>query len=465
MVDEDLLLGLVNLGLVPHTMDSGAPKDDDAYGDGMFMPTDASISAVANIIETFKLYDKPSFTSIVELKSFLLDPANLIDPPTAPRLIALANWFVYNKPPPRSMEEIVESKKKRQSSGKSPVQVKALEMPTFSGEFFDWAAWKEGAEIYFQAAGLYDVLTSRVYADANGKENKMVFALILKELAKTGVAFNCWDDLGDSVKGSGDGHGAWKRLVEYFERPELIKYLLDTEKAKLDALVLTKDVEMKDFMEGFREGMRRIKLYEYTLLKSGSSKPRTEDWKEKFLDKIKDQRYHTTKKLAQENREMDLQGVFIAFNVTALEFSMSTGGGAKKTSTAKPSGEKDKGNSKKQGATKGEAKGDSPAASKDKQQQNKSPGQVYSDLRNKLYRAAGDDDAKKAMLKELLQATSQEYKSSQEGRKPFGKKKRKREGSSETESRRRRTKKAQATAKATSDDEVSIDQSLADLFG
>ncbi len=54
-------------------------------------------------------------------------------------------------PHQKDYEEVGDNKR-RCNPSKSMPQVKPLEMPTFSGEFFDWAAWKESAEIYFQAA-------------------------------------------------------------------------------------------------------------------------------------------------------------------------------------------------------------------------------------------------------------------------------------------------------------------------
>ena len=159
-------------------------------------------------------------------------------------------------------------------------QVKPLEMPTFSGEFFDWAAWKESAKIYFQAAGLHDVLADRGYAKAHGKENKMVFTIILNALSHT---------------------------VAYFECPqELLKFLLDEQKVQLSkALVLDKDTSLKEFMDGFREAMRRIKTYKTTLPKCKPSFPvqKTVDWKEKSLPKITDHHYRTTKELCMEKKD------------------------------------------------------------------------------------------------------------------------------------------------------------------
>ena len=54
-------------------------------------------------------------------------------------------------------------------------------------------------------------------------------------------------------------------------------------------------------------------------------------------------------------------------NVTALEFSISTDGGAKKPAPTKTASEKEKSSSKKQGAGKGDGKVDT-HASKEKQQ-------------------------------------------------------------------------------------------------
>ena len=342
---RDVKTALRNIGLATGTSRARDVLTDNELG------CDSWEHTTAVVITTYRLLDRVSFPNILKFEKVLLDPkyhtsgSSGITPSAVPYLIALGEWFAHNKSPPKDYEEVGDDKRRRNPSRSTP-QVKPLEMPTFTGEFFDWAAWKESAEIYFQAAGLHDVLSDRGYANAHGKENKMVFAIILNALSHTGVAFNCWDDLGTEVTGTGDGHGAWARLVAYFERPQLLKFLLDEQKVQLEALVLDKDTSLKEFMDGFREAMHRIKTYKTTLLKCKPSFPvqKTVDWKEKFLSKITDHRYRTTKELCMEKKDtIDLQEIFISFNVTGLDYINMSGskekGGKKQAPKPPPSRE------------------------------------------------------------------------------------------------------------------------------
>ena len=465
---RDLKTALRNTGLATGSVRARDASTDNEGG------CDSWEHTTAVVITTYRLYDRVSFSNITKFEKVLLDPKyhttgpSGISPSAIPYLLALGEWFAHNKFPPKDYEEVGDDKRRRNPSKSAP-QVKPLELPTFSGEFFDWSAWKEGAEIYFQAAGLHDVLMDRGYSNTHGRENKMVFATLLNALSNTGVAFNCWDDLGTEVTGTGDGHGAWSRLVAYFERPQLLKFLLDEQKMQLEALVLDKDTSLKEFMDGFREAMRRIKTYESTLVKCKPSFPvqKTVDWKEKFLSKIMDHRYRTTKELCMEKKDtIDLQEIFISFNVTGLDYINMSGGkdkGGKKQPAKTATGGKDKATGKKPGGHRSDNSSVGESAGKEKQQQDKTPVQAVSDLKSKLFRAAGDDETKKSLLKELL-ASTQEPKDA--GKKKGSNnsnryKKRKRDTADTTESRRRPGGKQQTTKT----DEVSVDSEIAELFG
>ena len=98
---------------------------------------------------------------------------------------------------------------------------------------------------------------------------------------------------------------------------------------------------------------------------------------------------------------IDLQEIFISFNVTGLDYINMSGSKEKGGKKQPPAGQEKETGRKPAGSRANHGSiGDS--TEKEEQQQEKTLGQAVSDLKSKLFRAAGDDEAKKTLLKELL---------------------------------------------------------------
>jgi hypothetical protein len=193
--------------------------------------------------DLYKVFSIVDFCSNEEL-SVLPDQSVLMD------LGLLSKWFTLDfneETPPDDKIELIDilvryfpdftsigSSGNDRAKEANRVTVKPKDLPDFSGADGDWPQWKDQALAIFKISGLYEVVRNEEYAKENPRQNAMVHGLLVNILTEdTNVDFCCLE-----TETPDDGYGAWNNLEEYYERDELLKFLVMQQHAILDDLRL-----------------------------------------------------------------------------------------------------------------------------------------------------------------------------------------------------------------------------------
>jgi hypothetical protein len=297
------------------------------------IPEQAEGSCAYELLSLFKIERLTHLPMILGFKETISrDSAGCFKANIYEKLAVLAKWVLKKGPneTPDSYDAMIEFVDEEFADAKKggweaqiqtiPFLTKPKDMPSFTGKAMDWPQWKDQALAVFKIAGLYEVVSSRSFANNHPTANTTVHGLLVNVLAgNSNVAFCCIDP---GVEPN-DGHGSWKRLEKLFEQPKLIELLLDTQHDLIKELKLKTNGNLEKYIGDFMSCMNRILQYRKWCNDIGftSMNQRHVDWKRDFLENITDSKFISKRNQCKSDPSLDIHSSIVELRVAEYDYN------------------------------------------------------------------------------------------------------------------------------------------------